>query len=77
MEYEFTDDTAQKLNKALRNLPDIIQKEDRMYIKIGKSYDNVCEHMLIDLLKETNNRVKLDITGVDTVSIFFRKYITS
>jgi len=74
MEYEFTDDTAIKLIKSFRNLPSTIKKADQMKVKIGKSFNNVHIDILINLLTETNHRVKLDISDVDTASMFIRKY---
>jgi len=77
VEYEFTDDTALKLIKALRNLPNFIKEEDQIHVRIGKSFNNVSFDILIDLLKETNNRVKLHINEVDTTSMFKRKLSNS
>ena len=66
MEYEFTNDTALKLIKALRNLPKGLNEEKTIEMRIGKSFDNVDQDKLIDLLKETYGRVKLDISKVNT-----------
>jgi len=70
MEYEFTDDTALKIIKTLRNLPNYINEEERIEMNIGKSFDNVNFPILIDLLIETHNRVTLNIRDIDTVKMF-------
>ena len=66
VDYEFTNDTALKLIKALRNLAKDVKTEERIFMKIGQSFDNVDFDKLIDLLKETFGRVNLDISGVNT-----------
>ena len=55
-----------KLIKALRNLAKDAKTEERIFMKIGQSFDNVDLDKLIDLLKETYGRVNLDISGVNT-----------
>ena len=41
-------------------------------MRIGESFNNVGFDKLIDLLKETHNRVYLDISDVDTAEMFLK-----
>ena len=72
MEYEFTDETAQKLVKALRNLAHYINEESRPTLRVAQSFNNVDFDYLIDLLIESHNRFYLDISGVDTAGMLLR-----
>ena len=72
LEYEFTDETVLKLVKVFRNLSDDILKGERITMKIGKCFNKVSWDKLIYVLKETEQRVNLNISQIDTANIINR-----
>jgi len=74
LEYTFTNETALKLIRALRNLEiaKIKHKELKIKMKIGKCFNNVDFDKLIDLIKESHGRVLLDIRDIDTAKLFLK-----
>lgn len=70
MEFQFTDSTCKALTNCVVNLP-VSNKSDLVTknLKLGASLNQVSINNIIELINVSNNRIKLDINGVDLKTV--------
>ena len=73
MEFQFTDSTCKALTNCVVNLP-ITIKRDQMTknLKLGSSLNQVSINNILELINVSNNRINLDVNGVDLNSVLQR-----
>lgn len=69
MHFQFSNSSCDVLIKSLSNIREEREASKRMDLKIGESLNEVDFHLIMDLINISNNRINLDLTEVDMLSI--------
>jgi len=69
MHFRFSNSSCATLITSLSNLRDEKDPKKRMDLKIGESLNDVDFNLLLDLMVISNNRINLDISEVDMLTI--------
>ena len=72
IEFQFTDDTLLSLSKTLATFPLKLNGKGMPIVRFGNTIDTVKLENLENLLRVCQDKIKIDLRGVDLKSIFMK-----